>query len=316
MKKILFLLLIVLILFSACKSNNPLPIDTFDEANITSSITTATETTVATTTETVVTPTAEINLSALELLGYYIDNDNNIVIGELPQTEYDFEMFREYFFGTWDGWGVFVYGESYPPEQKYCVIDDSEKSNMYFHFLTGKLGRIGDNVVFNKFDAAGIGYVFWMDINEPDIMYSVRDLSYIDYIIKKDEYEKIPDMVKSLIKTDEPVNHPENGFMSSLRLIEIEVNYGIEPEMLVFISLETDDGFKLIKDDLFLSSRIYLELETDNMLLFNSSVYFEPAKYEWDFPVDIIYTIEKVNGEWVRTVEIDQEQLERIIEQL
>ncbi|MDR2532947.1 MAG: hypothetical protein LBC82_08930 [Oscillospiraceae bacterium] len=262
-------------------------------------------------------PTDLSRLKPLELLGYFIDENGDVLINfpsdvsNKPFNGYYFgefepETFRKYFFGTWSyslrlNNGV---AEIIP-----LIVDDSELSNA-FALLTGRVGRIGENVIATDFVNGGLHTIYWMDTNEPETLYSMQNLSYFDEGLYAGNIENswIPD-IGILSKTNAYINEPENNYLSRLRLYEIAKEYEIDRKMLTEIYYEAEDGQLFLIDDWFFANSIYLISEAPNNLVLKSKL-----RSYYDFvEIDVVYTIEKINGEWERTVEADNEQFEEYI---
>jgi len=244
------------------------------------------------------------DFTALELIGYHIDEKGYIHINGNWKNECDPDTYRKYFFGTWEGW-------SWSNPDMFLIIDDSQKNNCKA-WLTGGIYHEENALIFIGYGNATVG-VYWLDIDEPGIMYCMEvvggnDIGFNTWysIFDGEDFN-----ISFLLKTDEPINQPENGYLSILRIRELSEKYNIAREMLT--TIDDYSEYSLWLDEMYTNYPIYLISESPEELVLKSQLG------QWLFgeeKVDIVYTIEKVNGEWVRTVEIDQEQLERIIEQL
>lgn len=246
----------------------------------------------------------EMEFSALELLNCYLGEDGIYRVDQnaLCVTD-DYELFRKYFFGTWEG--IFRFPEY--PEQESLVIDDSEKS--YIMTETG-IRMAGD---FYEIDGHVLAFlsgsdcgpaIHWIDIDEPDTMYMVwGGVSDANSLWSREEdgsFTTIP-AVYSLTKTDTPPNEPEKNFLSIYRLREISRDYGIDLELLVNIEHESKDGaITLYHDDWYQFYPVYLVSEAPSKLEFKTQV---GNVYSKNSEIGVSYTLEKINGEWVRTLE-------------
>jgi hypothetical protein len=107
------------------------------------------------------TPAELPNLKPLELLGYFIDENDYIWFNYPSLNEYAPEVFKEYFLGSWNG-------DSF--DEDILIIDAMEKSNVG-HDLAGRTVWVSDHVVAIPFPNNGVGAIYWIDINQPDKMY-------------------------------------------------------------------------------------------------------------------------------------------------
>ncbi|MCL2697993.1 MAG: hypothetical protein FWE74_07915, partial [Oscillospiraceae bacterium] len=255
------------------------------------------------------------NLKPLELLGYYIDEDGNVWVDISDWEICEPDVFREYMFGTWEGQAWMNWDDEYLQLKDYFFLDDSEETYSHNLRFAYKYYRYGDTVIFFCSNYQVEGAIFWLDINEPDILYNEILYSRAEgvYTLAKFSQAHIPprnlsEEITYLIKIDGYVNEPENGYMSRLRLYEIMRDYDIDFELIFDIRhIEFIDGqyIHFTMDGYFNTFPIYLISEEPDKLVFKSSV-----SEMWEAFVDVIYIIEKVNGGWTRTIEIDQKQLE------
>jgi len=313
MKK-LFPLLLTAVAFTITACHSTIPENCNETENSTTvetstAASTTKETTKTTEPETSAEPLSipsEWDLSAFEIFGYYIADTNSpgqiVIRNDFESGEKcDFDTYRKYFFGTW---------ESELEGVSVRIIDDSEKENLWG--WSDGFYKIGDNIIVSVRASFAGATIIWIDTNNPNILYyngfgyGPDDGYYTVYNINRiDSYPK----VTFLTKTDAPINQPENGYLSSLRLRELADEHEIEWEMLTHI--DDFDEYYLWRSEWEEKYPIYLISESHDKLVLKSQLG------QWLYgeeKVDIIYTIEKVNGEWVRTVEIDQEQLERVRE--
>jgi hypothetical protein len=108
------------------------------------------------------TPAELPNLKPLELLGYFIDENDYIWFNYPSLNEYAPEAFKEYFLGSWNG--------NWFGEDIVLIIDESEKSSVG-HMFEGMTVWANDHVVAIPFPNNGVGAIYWIDINQPDKMY-------------------------------------------------------------------------------------------------------------------------------------------------
>ena len=105
----------------------------------------------------------EIDLSPLELIGGHSISENGDLILNLSFDEKcDIDTFRKYFFGTWQ----YYRGDNIV----YDIIDDAG-IGIASDFARGGFYRIGENVIFALAPGNLWMGIYWLDINDPDIMY-------------------------------------------------------------------------------------------------------------------------------------------------
>ncbi|MCL2108577.1 MAG: hypothetical protein FWH20_04435 [Oscillospiraceae bacterium] len=227
------------------------------------------------------------DLSAIELLGYYIDENNLYIDKEnLVELEY-FDLFREYFFGTWDGW----------KDDLPLILDDSEKINIGLGWNEGPY-LVGENVLVFFNGGTAEQTAFWIDMRTPDTMYF--DTVYGTSLFARPQPNKTY-TTKFLTKTDAPINQPENGFISRLREREFARDY-ID---ITFWEYEREGLYRTAhREDFWTYSPMYLISQTDDEFVFKTKLsdlhVFDP-QFE---PFDVVITVERVDGEWVRRIEV------------
>lgn len=228
-------------------------------------------------------------LSALAMVGRQTEDGKVFFDIDLWTHSEDHDLFREYFFGTWE------YVRQYGALSNF-IIDDSEKSSLWSY---SGFYKIDENVLAFTMWGNAEGRIFWLDINDPDRMYEAACAA-----IQLHQYQWIDHETAVLTKTDAPPNEPENNYLSDIRLREMSRDYGIDIQMLTWIICETDIEYKGKKIATTLDSEycpIYLISESPDKLEFKTQVANSFEKLE----IDTRYTIEKIGGEWVRTVEFD-----------
>lgn len=304
MKKLITVLLssILVLSLSACNSayvteNRNLTVPETTESNITDAAENST-------TNTDTAQSDETEISPLNLLNCYIDEEGFYRVSQdtLKVTD-DYDLFRKYFFGTWEG--RFFFGDD-REEQESLVIDDSLNSyNMTFPSIcfSGLLYEVNDHVLVFLTGGISGSCLHWLDIDNPHTMYiawgGVTENSYL-WSRTKDGKQTSILTVYSLTKTDVPPNEPEENFLSIYKLHEMSRDYGIDWDMLVNIEhiSEEDSGVCYrYHNDLYNFYPVYLVSEAPDKLEFKTQVgnrYVEN--------IDVRYTIEKIDGEWTRTV--------------
>ena len=236
----------------------------------------------------------ENDSSMIELIDFYIDADGKFRIDiDNWQKSNDFDLFRNYFFGTWDN-AKAAFGNQFP----LYVIDDSEKSfqmnNRMWRFAD--FYKVSNNVLAFTVNSNAEMILFWLDITAPNTMYV--ELLGKDQLIGYSYENHKTDI---LMKTDALPNEPEENFLSIYKLYEMSRDYGIDIELLVDIEHESnDDGITLYHDDWYQFYPVYLVSESNDKIVIQTTV---GNIIETDMePIEVICTFEKTDGEWVRTI--------------
>jgi len=248
----------------------------------------------------------ETEIYPLDLLNYYIDDEGKYRVNQdTLKISDDYDLFRKYFFGTWEGGYHFADDDR---ERESLVIDDSDSAynmtdpNVWF---CGSFYEVNDNVL--AFLTGGISgcSIHWININNPDTMYiawgGVDELNWL-WSREKDGSPSEFSAVYTLTKTDAPISEPEENFLSIYKLLEMSRDYGINLEMLTDITFteETDTGILSLCHDAYANFfPVYLVSQSPDKLELKTQV---GNAYIEDSEKDVSYTIEKINGEWIRTV--------------
>lgn len=248
--------------------------------------------------------------SALDMIDYTIFEGEAYLHFDEWQESDDFDLYRRYFFGTWENAGFF--GGRVP----LYVIDDSENTFLMNQVIdddpenmsplapvyrfTG-FYEFSENVLAFMIDREYECLLFWLDKNDPDRMY--MEVSggggWLHGVTLKNHKPFI------FTKTDAPPNEPGENFLSIYKLREISRDYGIDLKLLIDIEVEGEEiTTRLFHDDWYQFYPVYLVSEAPDRLELKTQV--GDSSYE-NSEIDVSYTLEKVGGEWVRTVEYDDE---------
>jgi hypothetical protein len=252
------------------------------------------------------------DLRPLELLGYHVTEDGVIyTYGDWEICEPD--VFREFMFGVWEGEVFMNWDDELQKQKEYLIIDDSEKGFSHNLRFANNYYRKGDTIIFYYSDyQTGVG-ISWLDMNNPNTMYWEWLYGGYNNIYRFPSY--IEKEIRYLTKTDAPINEPENGYMSRLRLYELMTEYDIDFEMIFRIEHDVyvrGQYLLFIMNGGFCTFPIYLISEEPDKLVFESELM-----YGYGFAyMDVTYTIERINGEWVRTIEVDEEQFKERLNRL
>jgi hypothetical protein len=234
-------------------------------------------------------PFALWDFSALALVGYYFDEDDSLFIDTEGWVEiYSLDEIKEYFYGTWERAGGI----------SKLTVDDTKENN-HFWWMCDGFFKVGDNVIVSAhWDMAGPNYYYWLDMNEPDILF---------YQTNRTSPHLVADYKTAYFtKTDAPLNQPEDGFLTWFRERELAAAYGINPEMLTGVEfLHEESGRVLNRNARWRHFEMYLISESPEKLIFNAPlddcVGMSPT-----YIADAIVTLDKINGEWVRTIEVNE----------
>ncbi|MGN0620128.1 MAG: hypothetical protein ACI4J7_14025 [Ruminiclostridium sp.] len=252
------------------------------------------------------TPAEETN-EPIAPLDSYIGEDGNYYLntGSWEKIE-DFDLFREYFFGSWENTeGVGIVGGD------TLVLDDSEKSFIAsvpdYRLSDGHFYRTDENTLAFFMNGNAEMYLFRLDTRTPDTMYMepcyyMSENEVMLFTAASDSY--IPARYS---KTDSSVNLPEKNYLSIFRLYEIAREYGIEPDMLINLGYDmlTEKGcVKLLHDDWYQFYPVYLVSEEAEKLVLSTRV--GNLMYP-DFEKKVTVSIEKIGGKWTRKVEAVEE---------
>lgn len=296
MKKIIATILTVFLLLSvvACENVSDESYVQTEHPTAESSITTAAE-------ETVQATPSGAEEPSLSLLSCRADEDGTYCIDQTTwKSSDDYELFRKYFFGTWEG--SFRFPEY--PEQKRLVIDDTEKSFVMTETGIRMLGfyEAGVHALAFMIGSDSGSAIIWITPDEPDTIYMTWGgmTSPLWSRNESGEYSTAP-VVYTLKKTNEPLNEPDGNFLSIFRLREMTREYGIDTDFLVNIEYESD-GTTLYHNDWYQLYPMYLVSEAVDKIVIRTSV---GNVGDIDLkPVDVICTFEKAEGEWNRSVEL------------
>jgi hypothetical protein len=235
---------------------------------------------------------SETGSSALELIGVQIGEDGEAAFDKSSwEISEDYDIFREYFFGEWDSSDTaFAEGQ--------FIIDDSEKAYLSVNnhvFRFDNFYKVSDDVLAFILYGDGESELFWLDKAAPDAMYYLpfNGNSFYDFDIRQN--------ADLFTKAEKESNAPENGFMSVYRLRELSRDYGIDWDMLTNIEYEPEGSpDKLSHDDWYEFYPVYLMSESADKLTFETTVGNVMTD---DEEIRAEFTIEKIDGEWTRTVE-------------
>lgn len=257
------------------------------------------------------TVTAPPAAEPFELLDCSTDeNSNHIVKRSEWKTSEDYNRYRDYFFGTWQG------EFSYLTFKKYdkLIIDDSEKS-----YLAGKKGcwfdgfyEVNDHVLAFVYGSSTGFSLHWIDTNTPSYMYiaSIKNPLIIDDVLRKENSSSVDENnfvfsdsdkntpVYTLTKTNIVPNEPKNGFLSIFKVYEMAEDYGIDINDLMDIDFTDSDSHPFFNhDEKENFYPVYLISESSDRLEFVTQLSSDLGYEE----MCAKYTLEKINGQWVRT---------------
>ncbi len=237
-------------------------------------------------------------LSPLNLIGCYIDDKREYRVDTDKWKKSDnFDLFRQYFFALWEN-GEAAFGE----RLSVFVIDDSEKSffadNRNWRF--DGFYKPSENVLAFIINDNAVKSIFWIDLNDPNTMYTESENSGI--ILRKDYSKEIAPAI--LTKSDAPINNPDNNYLSIFRLYEMSRDHKIDFNMLVNIEHkiyfeQADTDINISHDDWYQFYPVYLVSESEDKIKLKTKV--GNIIYD-DSEAEAECAFERIDGEWKRKV--------------
>lgn len=223
--------------------------------------------------------------SPLSLIGVSYEDGNYRVDTESWEVLTDCDIFREYFFGTWDSDGSILGSSEF-------TIDDTENSSLFAQespLWLRDFYRVSGDVYAFIADGNAVSWLFWLDGSAPDTMYFEEMNGGIFY-------DHLNSGTTVLTKTDEPIKQPENAFLSIFRLREMAQKYGIDTETLLNIEYDIGKDYMLYHDK-YQNYPVYLVSESDDEIVLRTKVGNPMTKEE----ISVEYTLSRENGAWKRT---------------
>jgi len=291
MKRSIILIFAIIILFSACNNHDELPI-----------VTALPEIVPEYEFYIIETQNTQL-LTSLNLLGYtlvdfptendFINEDTILILKENWTDDFTPDDYRRYFFGTWEA------------TNRTMTIDDTEENRRNINLANGGYYKTENNAIVRvHFGNAGYYHLYWVDCDNPEFMYFITTattkLPEVGEVYFFNPEWEISEL-SVFKKLNTQINQPQNNYISELRLNELSIKHGIDFNMLISIKYgEFSHGHW---QDFY---PIYLISEETDKFIFKTRAGWAMAGIDFE----IIYTIEKIDGEWVRTVEANQEQYE------
>ena len=228
-----------------------------------------------------------------QLIGAYLSDENEVCVdfSSMPAPE-DYELFRKYFFGVWDS------PDRYLPSS--LTIDDSENINFAGRGYYGEFYQPSDSVIAFTLHTNGDAHVLWLDMANPDVMYTAAFLMRNGLGVFT--LEGITSDVHALTKNDAAPSEPTDGFLSIFKLHEMVRDYGMDFDLLTNIDYGFIDGKYFLHSATYDFYPMYLVSETDDKIAIRTSVG-NIGSIDLK-PIDVICTFERVDGEWNRNVEL------------
>lgn len=304
LKRLIAITLCTLLLCSCRASNTQENAETVITATMTNTMATTDIASTPVETITLATPqvsvpseSLNINTAPFESMEYYSFDDGYISSPyiALPYENWlpleDNEIIKKYFYGIWEGF-TWWDNRRNQNDNGYLIIDDSEKSNIQWSFYFNGYFKISEYVIAAVSSDNANGYsLCWINIKNPDVMYCAgtgsRETLEYGWCYPINVANCL-----SLTKTDLPLNEPKNGFLSRVRLEEMAVQYGIDKNLLITTEY---NGYVYTVDRLY---PFYLVSEEPERIVIRAKIFTMAGS-----PPVAINTIEKVNGEWIRTIE-------------
>ncbi|MCM1335582.1 MAG: hypothetical protein NC084_10580 [Bacteroides sp.] len=224
-----------------------------------------------------------------------------------------YDPFRECFFGTWES--------DEPPisDLSTLTFDDTENS-----FPTGFAGWWGfgrvyeigsDMIACTIHNNAAEGFLLWADQNDPDHLYAV-DYQYgsdNELVLSHTSVERVRLSVYQ--KTDAPIHEPAENYLSRFKLGEMAVEYGIDLDLLMKFTYMTENTTEeneisyhhYYHDSWYYFYPVYLVSKSPDRLVLKTrignAIYEEWSDDPSGTTFEIRYTLQKTDGEWIRSVE-------------
>lgn len=208
------------------------------------------------------------------------------------QISEDYDLFREYFFGVWDS------PDGYLPWS--LTIDDSENINFAGRGYFGEFYQPNDHVIAFTLLTNGDANVLWLDIDNPDVMYTAVFLMTNGLGVFT--IEGITSDVHELAKNDVTPNVPTDRFLSIFKLHEMARDYDIDFDLLTNIDYGFVDGKYILHNATYDFYPMYLIFEAYDKIEIRTSVgNFGETDIE---PINVLCTFERKAGEWIRNIEL------------
>ncbi len=203
----------------------------------------------------------------------------------------DYCLLRDYFFGVW--------GEG----ENKLIIDDSEEA--YFaksmSVFYDNFYKVSDKVFAILCGGSGGAVLYFMDINNPDVLYGAYGSpgNPPNGFACNDEGEPI---VFELKRSEEEINEPKNDYLSVFRLKEIYEEYGIDFDMLVDFGFQTENGTQY-HDSRYYFYPMYLVSKTDYRIEIRTKTGNGDTVYGEGVSAEVMVIFDKVNEKWIRTID-------------
>jgi len=229
------------------------------------------------------------DLSPLELLGGYHTEHTEwgdvIVLNNSFDMTFNPDLYRKYFFGKW---------ESAPYEdgtRLVKILDESDECNIPPTFFGA--AAVIDNVIVTRVTSGGVMYMFWIDMDKPDVMYHTE--------------ERFENGIKVYRKIGEP-NPPSDKYISDLMIKEMLLEYSDGDEefnelygLIYNIDTTVEDGKLFHTDDHIFNSAKTLISRDENSLTFKADIPVLRGMGVNDVET-AAYTVYKKDGVWKRDI--------------
>ncbi len=200
------------------------------------------------------------------------------------QISEDYDLFREYFFGVWDS------PDGYLPRS--LTIDDSKNINFAGRGYFGEFYQPSDHVIAFTLLTNGDANVLWLDIDNPDVMYTAVFLMTNGLGVFT--IEGITSDVHELAKNDVTPNVPTDRFLSIFKLHEMARDYDIDFDLLTNIDYGFVDGKYILHNATYDFYPMYLIFEAYDKIEIRTSVgNFGETDIE---PINVLCTFERKAG--------------------
>jgi hypothetical protein len=242
-----------------------------------------------------------LDAEALKYLGYIMHDGGRIIplnnwTDTLTPNEY-----RKYFFGTWERVDK-VADDEWEAWRNMVIFDDTIDNRLNKRgFLDGFFNTEAGAIVQSLGTPANEGGMFWVAFDNPNTLYYIHAPVSNAWLSKESDPLCLTALHANTIvytRTDMLIAEPDDNYLSWLRLLEISMDYNISLNMLTDIEIEIENQKYMRHYWGFWSQPVFLISEAPDKLVLRTTAKTGML----DDEIELIYTIEKINGEWVRTV--------------
>jgi RNA polymerase sigma factor (sigma-70 family) len=248
------------------------------------------------------------DLLPLGLLGYTMREGEMFILQDNWTNTLTTDDYRRYFFGTWE----IVDSTDIDESRRTLTFDDTINTRLNINFFDGGFYDTRHGAIVQWFGSnVNENSIYWVEFDNPDVLYLTSGYNspngedfgdtFRNFNFADGEF-----VVTAYRRTDAPIAEPTDGYLSRLRLREISEDYGISWNMLTRMHLEDAEGRNFFHNSHFWFFPIYLVSEAPDRIVLATQVGTGFREDE----ADVTFTIERIDGEWVRVIESDIELTE------